>query len=287
MQRKAQRFDPRQNMNRKNYEIFHYLDIKTRHVDAHYHDFYEIYFFIAGEVDYWIDGSLYHLKSGDVLLINPLELHRTVVKEKSEEYERIVLWVDKEFLKTLFENSDECFDVKRENYKKIIRPSVEEREELFNLFETMVREFYSKEYKSEIYSYAALIQIMAFLNRLSFGESSVETKSLATPTLIADVMEYIGEHFNEELSLDSLAKRFFISKYHLSHEFTKAVGTSVHRYQTLKRLNNAYEMLKSGVSAQEVSVKCGFSDYTSFFRAFKTEYSVSPRTILVEGKNLN
>ena len=51
MAKKTQRFDPRQNMNGNTYEVFHYLDLCTRHLDAHYHDFYEIFCFIDGDVD--------------------------------------------------------------------------------------------------------------------------------------------------------------------------------------------------------------------------------------------
>ena len=69
---------------------------------------------------------------------------------------------------------------------------------------------------------------------------------------------------------------FFVSKYYLSHEFKNAVNTSLYRYIIMKRLNEAYELLSQGKPANEVCATCGFGNYTVFFRAFKTEFGISP-----------
>lgn len=128
------RFDPRQNMNSENFEIFHYLDPKTRHMEAHYHDFYEIFFFIDGNVDYWIDGSLYHLLPGDILLIHPTELHKPVPNAEIDTYERIVLWVNKNYLADIEKGIlEKCFDKESQTHNKVLRLSSEKREQLFSL----------------------------------------------------------------------------------------------------------------------------------------------------------
>ena len=96
------------------------------------------------------------------------------------------------------------------------------------------------------------------------------------------MLHYIGRHINETLTLDTIAERFFVSKYHLSHTFTREVGVSLHRYITMRRLLMARQLLATGMSAGQVSSTCGFSDYTSFYRAFKAEYGISPGTVLAE-----
>lgn len=278
MQKKTQRFDPRQTMNSNSYEIFHYLDAKSRHLDAHYHDFYEVFCFIDGDVDYWVDGSLYHLKQGDILLINPTELHKPVPRTESEKYERIVLWIDKNYLSQI-ENGifEKCFDLQSPTYNKILRLSANDKNTVYNMLGSFTREFYSGEYASESCSYGMLLQFLTLINRIS--QKEVSSDNYKTPTFIAEILAYIGEHYSEELSLDRLANHFFISKYYLSHEFKKAVGTSVHRYITLKRLSIAYDLLSDGISPNQVGIMCGFNDYTSFFRAFKAEYDVTPASV--------
>ena len=90
MQKTARRFDPRQVMHRPDFEIFHYHDPKMREVPLHHHDFYEVYYFLSGKVDYLVEGRTYTLLPEDVLLISPMELHRPAVAP-DRAYERIVL----------------------------------------------------------------------------------------------------------------------------------------------------------------------------------------------------
>ena len=90
--------------------------------------------------------------------------------------------------------------------------------------------------------------------------------------------------YNENLSLDDLANKFFISKYHLSREFQRLVGTSVHRYIVQKRLVMAKQMLSSGKPSSEVYQNCGFGDYSNFYRAFKAEYQISPKDYVLRLK---
>ena len=91
------------------------------------------------------------------------------------------------------------------------------------------------------------------------------------------VLHYINEHYSETLTLDQLAEKFFISKYHLLRKFDAQVGTTVHRYILQKRLLNAKQLLAGGVPPNEVCQYCGFGDYANFYRAFKAEYNQTPR----------
>ena len=78
-----------------------------------------------------------------------------------------------------------------------------------------------------------------------------------------------------------------ISKYHLSHEFHRLVGTSVYRYIIQKRLVIAKQMLANGVAPTDVYGHCGFGDYANFYRAFKAEYHISPKQFLGRAGNEN
>ncbi len=276
MPKKTQRFDPRQTMNGDTYEVFHYADMKTHHLDAHYHDFYEIFCFLDGDVDYWVDGSLYHLQPGDILLIHPTEMHKPVPRAETERYERIVLWINKAYLASIEGGAlESCFDTDRPSYCKILRLSSAEKTRVWSLAQELVAEFYSEAFGSQTCTYGMLLQFLTLLNRIALTRDTAG-EEYSSPTFIADILAYISRHYRERLSLDSLASHFFISKYYLSHEFKKAVGTGVHRYITLKRLAIAYSLLADGVAPSQVCEDCGFGDYTSFFRAFKAEYGISP-----------
>jgi len=141
----------------------------------------------------------------------------------------------------------------------------------------IVRESYSKEYGSGLYADGIFLQLMVEINRMAKRKNAQWQEGEKSSNLVKKVLEYIAEHFTEPLSLQELAQMFYVSKYHLSHEFSREVGTSVYRYIMLKRLLHARQMLSDGAAPGEVFSSCGFTDYANFYRAFKAEYGVSPK----------
>ena len=95
--------------------------------------------------------------------------------------------------------------------------------------------------------------------------------------LVARIIDYINDHYYESLSLDLLSERFFVSKYHLSHEFTRQMGTGIYQYIQKKRLLIARQLIAQGQKPVDVYAQCGFGDYAAFFRAFRKVYGLSPR----------
>ena len=104
---KAQNFTQRQHMLRPGYEIFRYCDSELGEVSLHHHDFYEIYLFLNGSVEYSIESRIYRLLPGDILLIGPMELHQPRIAKDHGPYERMVLWLDKRYLEQLSSPPDE------------------------------------------------------------------------------------------------------------------------------------------------------------------------------------
>lgn len=273
----AQRFDSRQSMQNKHFEVFHYRDMKPEVVALHHHDFYEIYYFLSGQVDFRIEGRSYHLQPGDLLLINPMELHRPEIGLKTL-YDRIVIWVDKSFLTSLSSETLDlaaCFDTGTPHHTNLLRPNKIKRNMLEQLLFRLNKEYYSSEYASSAYAQGLLLQILAELNRLA-NEAEDRSAIHESPTLVTRALMYINTHYQENITLDQLAQMFFVSKYYLSHEFSNQVGTSIHRYLIFRRLMRANELIRSGEPPARVYQACGFGDYANFYRAFKTEYGISP-----------
>ncbi len=281
MREKSQGFENRQVMKNDSFEIFHYKEPKISNVEVHDHDFYEVYFLLNGDVSYWVEGQVYNLEPGDLLLINPLVLHRPIVLENSKVYERIVLWINKKYLEEMFfsdDNLSNCFKKVKETKNCLIKISNEfELSDLTSNLAKLVHEYYGDEFANKMYAQSVFIQFMIELNRIVNKSKVNKLAAHKQSRLVSDVLKYIDLHYNKEISLDELAQNFFVSKYHLSHEFSKEVGTGVYRYIMLKRLTVAKQMLNQGIQATDVCFKCGFKDYTNFYRAFKSEYGISPK----------
>ena len=129
---------------------------------------------------------------------------------------------------------------------------------------------------------AILIRLLVELNRQVLDTPGGLEVTEESSGIVADVLRYINENFNNEISLDSLSDHFFISKYHLSREFKRLVGTSVYRYIIQKRLIMAKQKMLAGMSPTDVYCNCGFGDYANFYRAFRGEYGISPKEFCEE-----
>ena len=274
----AQSFDSRQSMKNKQFEVFHYRDKKMDHVGIHHHDFFEVYFFLNGRVSYKVEGRSYHLEPGDLLLINPQELHQPDIGTDAL-YERIVLWIDRAYLAGLCSAAGAdlaaCFDNEKPGHTNLLRPNKLRRAALGQLLDRLAQEYHSEELGSFAYAQGLLTQFMVELNRLAQSYGYAEKRE--EPDLVSQVLAYIGNHYQENITLESLAAHFFVSKYHLSHEFSHRVGTSIYRYVIFRRLLQARELIIAGQTPGEVYQSCGFGDYANFYRAFKGEYGISPR----------
>lgn len=272
MRERAQNFDPRQHMTAPTFEVFHYKDPRTAGVEVHHHDFYEVYHLLAGRVDYWVEGRILSMEPGDLLLINPMELHRPIIEPDKQGYERIVLWINRNYLEELSPALCACFEP---GHTHLIRPNHSQRSAVTARLGELIREHYSNDACAAFAAQGIFLQFMAQLNRLAGKNSSEEGTSLSA--LVQKALTYISENISGELSLEKIAGACFVSKYYLSHAFTKEVGVSVYRYILLRRLLLARQLLAAGESASGVCRSCGFSDYTSFYRAFRSEYGTSPR----------
>ncbi len=278
--RQAGKFDPRQEMGRADFELQYKRDTYLKDVELHHHDFYELYFLLAGDVTYTIESRQYHVMPGDLLLISPRELHQICIRPEMSAYERYVLWVDPQLLtkySTSLSDLTQYLDPSSHSHGNLLRVSPEDHDRLQKLFEQLWQESESDIYGSDLLSQSLLIQLLVTINRLAHRQPEPAEAATHSSRAVSKVVDYINLHYAQPLSLDQLAELVYVSKYHLSHEFNRQVGISVYRYIQKKRLLIARQLLAQGSKPNEVYATCGFGDYAGFYRAFKGEYGVSPR----------
>ena len=80
----------------------------------------------------------------------------------------------------------------------------------------------------------------------------------------------------EGLTIDELAARFYISKYHMMRRFRDETGYTIHGYVTEKRLLLAQQLLEQGIPSGEAALRCGYQEYSTFSRAYKKQFDRSP-----------
>lgn len=280
MREQIQHFESRQYMRGGTFELFHYRDSYMKEVVLHHHDFYEVYFFTTGNLQYIIEGRTYALKPGDILLIRPMELHQPMFYDRQAPYERRVLWIHRRYMERLCAQKprlDACFDTSAPDHTSLLRPERAEQEILQYQLEMIGYEQGSDDPFSDLSAQTYFVQLLIQLNRVAQRTAREPEPGAVSDSTVYSVLIYINGHYAEELPLDELAKKFFVSKYHLSREFKRLFGVSVHRYQIQKRLAVARQLMLEGTPISEAFQRCGFGDYSSFYRAFKAEYQISPK----------
>ena len=89
-------------------------------------------------------------------------------------------------------------------------------------------------------------------------------------------MQYLSQPPTESVSIDDLAARFYISKYHMMRRFRQETGYTIHHYLMEKRLMLAQQLLRTGAPLAQVCFDVGYQDYSTFSRAYKNHFGRAP-----------
>lgn len=239
---------------------------------------HEIFCFLSGDAGYSVEGNRYQLEHGDLMLMRKGEVHHLILKSDIR-YERIVINFD------ISASSDidpsgrllAAFNDRSLGKYNHYRSS---------LFPDNQWQYYLKKICGYNDPQQKLCYLLPLLNDLADCFETVKnSNSHAEKDRAAAVIKYINSHLSDELSLDFLAEYFYLSKTHLNRIFKQSTGTTVWDYITVKRLFMARELINAGESPTKVYPLCGFQDYTTFYRAYKHHFGISPKSDTTKSKN--
>ena len=237
----------------------------------HCHEGYELLYVVQGEGRYVIEGEEYALCPNSLLLIPPHVFHYAKV-DLSKTYERCVI-----------------------NFKEEVF-STEVRDCLDSMFSGAQQ--YGRFYRGDSLPSSVGVSLSSFGETARMSESAARcyTVSLVSSILLllstnmpmqhsqmpvslgSRVVRYLNVHLTEDISLDALAKSFYVSKFHLCRAFKEHNGVSILQYITEKRVMYARRLMERGETAVTAATKAGFGDYSSFYRAHKRICGAAPRS---------
>ena len=264
-----------------NYDLYLYSKRFYPVVPLHQHRFYEIYLFLDNPMKYLVGENSYSLVLGDLLVIPPRHRHMPLISEKPGECDRMVLWLDPTFVQELLaERSGRSSRFNYFNVPRLIHLNLQEMNKLLGLYKTLMEEKNAWQFGRKEIIHALLIQILVELER--YTVSSPDKPNINdSGALIYAVVNYLRDNFRCKMTLDQIANHFFVSKYYLSHVFHETMGISIYQYILQLRLESACEMLMQGHSPTNIYSACGFQDYSTFYRAFKSAYGMNPSTFIL------
>lgn len=246
------------------------------------HPDYEIFYHMNGPIAFEVEGELYPLQPGDFLLLPPGVEHRATGPQMPEgtPYEGALMRLEPElidYIEPLFDDGkkiSDCFAKRKTGY--LLRLPRNQR----RINGGMMKRLYDALKMPEQYGHAVnIVSLLAlFLVNLYNNDAEFRNQRSASDRNLAEnVREYIDRYYASPLNLDQLAELFFVSKYHLMHDFSHSTGISVYRYIMQRRLQAVCELLEKDVPPSEAYQQCGFRDYANFYRAFRSALGQSPR----------
>lgn len=240
-------------------------------IDFHFHEFHKLLRFRGGEAGYCIEGLHYLLQPGDLVLVPQGAVHRPEVGA-SVPYSRDVLYLSPAFCRD--GGLDRCFQEATAAHSFLLRPR--EPDGLQSCFQELAESLADSE------AFAAplwqRLSVQRLLIRLARAQAEAHPAApVVYDALAARLLQYIRDNLTGDVSADTLAARFYVSKYHLMRLFRQETGYSIHRYVSDKRLLYARELIAAGVSPTDSCFRCGYRDYSAFARAYKKQFGIAPK----------
>lgn len=255
-----------------NYELVKNIHSFQQVSEPHFHDDYEVLLCFSDGGKFHIQENIFPLCRGVLFVLPPRVAHRCVVDVAS--YERYILHVSAETLWMLSSSQTELkslFDSC--NYYAVLDEA--EFTQLSTLMEHYGEE--SAKFGADLEKDILFMQIMLLISRiLQNNTAQIAPQPSKEFSKILPLIEYIHEHYQEDLNLNFLSQKFFISKYYLCHQFKDLTGFSVGNYLSNYRIRQACALLRNGISVQEAGEIVGFKNNSHFIRCFGQIIGLSP-----------
>lgn len=238
------------------------LPIDSSEYQKHYHDFYEIYYFVKGNVVYTIEDEKQHMQPGELLFIKPGMHHFFTFLDTKTSYERYVLKFQDNLMLTFLKD---FFDARSPFFNTDVDIGAQ--------FERLDKIFENNNTKDAYVSFCCVLTELIIKLKYSKNDGN-RSYSDSRLTLI---IFYINKHIKEPLTITELCEYFNISRSYLYKIFYTHMKMPIVKYIRSKKIIGAYQLIKNGERPTEVAEDFGFSDYSTFYRCFVSVMGFSPR----------
>ena len=255
------------------FRLFHLKDQTRKEFSYHYHDFHKVVIFISGKAAYHIEGKAYQLNPWAILLVNRHAIPRPEL-DPSVPYERFILLIQNDIP---WQELLKCFQKANDRSYNLVRLNSALQEKMKDILFELENSAKSDEYGREILTQSLFLQFMVYLNRIFLEKQYIfDKKSYTFDSQIASILQYINHNLKEDLSVETLSARYYVSKYHLMRKFKQETGYTLHNYIVNKRLLMARTLISNGMPVTKAAQESGFAEYSTFSRAYRKQFKTNP-----------
>ena len=261
--------------------IYYQSENNITEVPLHWHRSMELSYILKGQVSYEVNGRRFIAREQDIVLVNSSDVHGCTTNYEGES-EMICILFPYDFLKmNMPDFNDYRYEIRRgtEAYD-YIREAFEEIHPIFR--DRAQNPLYQIKLNGFFFSILYMIFKECKVPKQVPG-SIISQKHLERCT---EILDYIDAHYMENLSLETLADQFSMSREHMSRTFKNCMATTFKKHLTSIRLHHAYQdLLTSDLPITQIALDNGFSDARAFTSAFRSYYNETPQKYRLENRD--
>ena len=221
-----------------------------------------------GTLEY--DGKTYSLKTGDCVFISCENKYAHLTDEKE-------LWTLQwvhcygDSLPAVYEK------YKQRGGQPVFHPG--NLSEYIDLLDRLYEIASSEDHLRDMRINETISMLLTRIMEMSWDPAKQPDKKIgaAHEYSLQNVKEYLDENYSVKITLDELAKRFYVNKYYLTRIFREQYGITIINYIISLRMTDAKRKLRfSDKSIEMIGFECGFEDANYFARSFKKQEGMSP-----------
>ena len=251
------------------------IDSPEKHI-LHINNYLEIYVFVSGNHRYIVENSLYDLKRGDIVIINPHQVHKALPLGEGM-YERFYFLVYENTFDFMNPSPLKSLIYKSHGAENLISFDEKTRERvLMKLYE--ISDSFCGGNDDQLNALGCFMQILSEINKGFGGEGEVKENITHAPDLLKKILSYVAEHTSEIETTAEISAALGLSPQYLSSYFSKNVGTPLKNYIQAKKIAYAKDLLDRGADVTSACYECGFNDCSYFIKIFKKYVGVTPFT---------
>lgn len=244
----------------------------------HYHDCYELYYLYSGERYYFIQDKTYHVTGGSFVLIPPNIIHRTG-NLGSFGYDRMLIHFSRELLEDYL-SIDTTINPYKHMEEEIHLISLDSQQQTFveALLHLMETDYQKNALRETSYIKLTLLQLLLFLNNCKPNRQDAALAEInTTQKLMFEILGYINNHYYEDLTLETVSEKYYLSTFYFSRTFKEVTGFHFVEYVSNVRIKEAKKLLlNSDFTINEIASAVGFHSNTHFGRVFKQIVGCAP-----------
>ncbi|MDD6308503.1 MAG: AraC family transcriptional regulator [Clostridia bacterium] len=250
----------------------------------HFHDFYELYFYLGDSMTYFIDSKAYSIEKYDIVFIDKGVFHRTNYKKGTKE--RILILFHPMFFSCLSDISPMAKILNQLAETPVIRLNASAIEQTKNTLFHLYNAYQNPDF-GDFTHQIILANLLLYLKQYIDTTAQLPNPEIlyGNRQIVPEVVAYLNQNYNRSISLEELSSKFFVDKYYLCHVFKKITGVTIITFINNKRLRESQKLLKwSDLPVAAICARTGFQSQNHFNNLFKSTFGQTPSDYRKEQK---